>query len=194
MILWIGLTTLLDIPEFSSEEGSMYFFLQGILPGVKKFIESNKDLKEKDFQCQMRLRKSQSSHRDSTINSGATEAENCDSEGADEDEDSIHTLAESLNTLFRRCKRRFQKRYRTQKPQYAGKKTTDKGKPTNKMELRCFRCGRLGHMRAQCRIPQDLINALEEYDNGQDEPEELEEPPQETEMAYMMELTNPLNC
>jgi len=104
--------TLLDIPKFSSEKGSTYFFLQGILPGVKKFIKSNKDLKEKeDF-----LSASHAWERANpctpppllinSMNPETTEMDNYEPEDADE-VDAINSLAESLNTLFRRRKRKF---------------------------------------------------------------------------------------
>jgi len=106
--------TLLDIPEFSSEEGSTYFFLQGILPGVKKFIESNKDLKEKeDFLSAGRAWERANPHTPTpllinSMNPEVNDTENFEPEEADEDEtDAITNLAESLNALFRCRKHRF---------------------------------------------------------------------------------------
>jgi len=189
--------TLMDVEDFNTEAGSLHFFLKGVLPNIKKAIESNKDLvTKKDYLAAARTFEKANPHTDMTIlintmdaSNGINEQEEPDDDLDKEEEENLNTIMESLNLLFRQWKRKTNHHNKTTK------EGTTKGTFSPKsFPIRCFRCGKIGHMRAQCRVPQSIIDAIEEYsaDTTSTDPDQPTEggETEEGEAVYTLNL----NC
>jgi len=178
--------TISDVEEFDNKQ-AVYFFLQGVPPTMKKFLEENKDLKTREdfLNAGRAFEKAHGpTNADALIHSMETKDEDKNKE------DLVEAITERLEAMMRRRRNNFRPVNRgqfTNRGRRNGpRRTQSQGQTKNGQSqgVMCFRCKRMGHFARNCRIPRNLIAELNEWDN--EDPEEATEP-EGNEVSYTLE-------
>ncbi|MCK5843274.1 MAG: hypothetical protein KAG97_01120 [Victivallales bacterium] len=194
--------TIMDMDSLFNAESAVYFFLQGVHPGLKKFLEQDKTLLvKKDFLESGRAY--ERAHPTQPAQSMINAAHDSDEE---EDDPEMTSVVDEAVAALQRRRARPPFRPRGSGP---NRRFTPGRRPTNYQPAttnrpppgRCYRCNRFGHFRKDCKVPQSLIAALDEAVSEtnaaihtEDRPDDTE-PAQETEpdvheSAYVLETEN----
>ena len=192
--------TILDMDSMFNADSAVYFFLQGVHPNLKKFLEQDKGLLvKKDFlEAGRAYERAHPTHPAlSMINAAADSGDELD------DPEMTTVIEESVAAVLRRrSKAPFRPRGGSSQRRFTPGRRTPAG-GNRPPPGRCYRCNRFGHFRKDCKVPQSLIAALDEAvaeTNATVHPEEqpeTDEPEQHQhneedvdESAYVLETEN----